>query len=166
MDNPKPLPEAAEQALPGPHWRRPKGPGTPEILPLRLTLQPGGLAVELTEPEAVIGRHSDVDLRLPLPDVSRRHCRLFFADGGWHLLDLGSLNGVYVNGERLQRARLHHGDRISLGGFTLEVDLGRQVPVVALRPDEPVKSGEVLQSIVNALPLAEDESPFPQRKAS
>ena len=66
---------------------------------LKLVLQPNGLAVELTRPNMLLGRHSTADLRLPLPDVSRRHCRFLYTDGHWFVQDLQSLNGTFVNQE-------------------------------------------------------------------
>src|SRR5262245_19633359 len=53
-----------------------RAPG-PDFMPMRLVMDPGGLAVELKHPELIVGRHSEADLRLPLPEVSRRHCKLF-----------------------------------------------------------------------------------------
>ena len=83
------------------------------------------LAIDKTEamvvvdrPEMVAGRHSDADIRLPLPDVSRRHCRFAWADGRWEVSDLGSLNGLWVNDRPVQHATLEHGDRVRIGGFT------------------------------------------------
>src|SRR5689334_11928171 len=75
------LPNEA-QGLPvqGPH--RPPGRG-PDPIPLRLILLPSGMIVDLTEAEVIVGRHSDADVRLPLPDVSRRHCRFVWCDGAW-----------------------------------------------------------------------------------
>ena len=131
--------EASGLPLQGPHWHRGQGADLPPtFLPLRLRLQPGGQTVELTTPNAVIGRHTDADLRLPLPDVSRRHCRCFFADGSWQIVDLNSLNGIYVNGERVQQADLHHGDVLGIGGFTFEVDL----TVLEPRSSSPVVPSE------------------------
>src|SRR5438128_1985002 len=77
------------------------GPFGPDLqcdfVPLRLLAQPGGLCIELTKPDMLIGRHSEADVRLALPDVSRRHCRFVFAQGQWQVIDLNSLNGIYVN---------------------------------------------------------------------
>jgi pSer/pThr/pTyr-binding forkhead associated (FHA) protein len=98
-----------------------------DFFPLRLLLQPGGLSVDLNKPDMVIGRHSQADVRLSLPDVSRRHCRFLFADGTWRVCDLSSLNGIFVNGERLQDATLFHGDRIRIGSLMFEVDLGADI---------------------------------------
>jgi pSer/pThr/pTyr-binding forkhead associated (FHA) protein len=88
-----------------------------------LVLQPSGASVEVSRSEVVIGRHSEADIRLPLPDVSRRHCRLNFVEGCWQVVDLHSLNGVYVNGEQVLQSPLHHGDLMRIGGFTFAVDL-------------------------------------------
>jgi predicted component of type VI protein secretion system len=121
------------------------------FFPLRLQLLPGGLSLELTKPNQLLGRHSQADLRLPLPDVSRRHCRLVFEAGGWHVVDLESLNGVYVNGERVRESALRPGDRLRIGGFTFAVELALVVePPTAAQGDE-VRPG-VLRSIVEALP--------------
>ncbi len=91
--------------------------------PLRLLLQPGGLCVELARPDMIVGRHSSADVRLALPDVSRRHCRFVFSDRQWEVFDLNSLNGIFVNGARLQEAVLSHGDTVRIGSLTFRVDL-------------------------------------------
>ena len=118
----------------------------PGFAPLRLKLQPGGLSVELTRPSNLIGRHSDADVRLALPDVSRRHCRFVFADGGWQVIDLNSLNGVQVNGEQVLQAPLENGDLLRIGGFTFAVDL--TAPAAGLGSPGHVRSiVETLSSI-------------------
>jgi pSer/pThr/pTyr-binding forkhead associated (FHA) protein len=99
------------------------------FVPMRLLLQPGGLCVDINKPQMIVGRHSEADVRLGLPDVSRRHCRFVFADDSWQVYDLNSLNGVFVNGERLHQAAIRHGDRIRIGSLTFEVDLGATVSV-------------------------------------
>lgn len=141
MDEPRVDTEAADRPVQGPHWHsvRPEEPG-PVVPPLRLVLRPGNAVVDCTRPDLVIGRHSGADVRLPLPDVSRRHCRLVCADGAWHLIDLNSLNGVHVNGERVQQVVLHHHDQVRIGGFTFEVDLGVADPTVCLADDAAAPS--------------------------
>ncbi|NJN37217.1 MAG: FHA domain-containing protein [Nitrospiraceae bacterium] len=37
----------------------------------------------MNRPDMIVGRHTECDIRLPLPDVSRRHCRLQFVEGCW-----------------------------------------------------------------------------------
>lgn len=90
--------------------------------PLRLRMQPGGHAIDLNGPDLLFGRHSEADLCMPLPDVSRRHCRFVYSAEGWEMIDLGSLNGVYVNGERVERAMLRPGDTLKICSLQFEVE--------------------------------------------
>jgi hypothetical protein len=118
MDDLSPAREdAASAALPQP-------PVPPDFIPLRLFLHPAGAMMEVTRADALVGRHTDADVRLPLPDVSRRHCRLVWQDGRWQVLDLNSLNGVFVNDRQVQQATLQAGDLLRIGGFVFRVELG------------------------------------------
>lgn len=66
-----------------------------------------------------IGRRPECDLALPSPLVSREHARLHCGQEGVDIEDLGSVNGTYVNGRRIQgRGRLTQGDRVGIGGFS------------------------------------------------
>jgi pSer/pThr/pTyr-binding forkhead associated (FHA) protein len=58
------------------------------------------------------------------PNVSRRHIELRRGDGGWTAVDLGSTNGMKVNGRRIGHAELNPGDRITIGvtDLTFELD--------------------------------------------
>jgi pSer/pThr/pTyr-binding forkhead associated (FHA) protein len=130
------------------------------FVPLRLVLKPSGVAVELTRPDMLIGRHSEADVRLPLPDVSRRHCRFTFSDGSWHVRDLKSLNGTYVNDQPIECIPVGQGDTVRIGGFTFEVDL-----VGTAQTSEILQAAEgVLLSISRALPRPDPERE--QRRAS
>jgi pSer/pThr/pTyr-binding forkhead associated (FHA) protein len=84
---------------------------------LRLVLQPTGVFVDLKQPLAIAGRHSSADVRLPLPNISRRHCQFLFQNDAWHVMDLHSVNGVFVNGERITHTILHDHDTIGIGTF-------------------------------------------------
>jgi serine phosphatase RsbU (regulator of sigma subunit)/pSer/pThr/pTyr-binding forkhead associated (FHA) protein len=65
--------------------------------------------------EVVIGRASDADLVLSPQHVSRRHAKLLAQPNGYELEDLESSYGTFVNGERVNRRPLRHGDRIVFG---------------------------------------------------
>jgi pSer/pThr/pTyr-binding forkhead associated (FHA) protein len=148
----------------GPHWHRGQERELPAaFVPLRLLLQPSGLSVEMSRPEMLVGRHSEADVRLALPDVSRRHCRFVFADNRWQVFDLNSMNGVFVNGQRVQQACLSHRDRISIGSLTFEVDLSAPPQPAAVAGN---KGGAVLQSIAEALPSVLRTLEKEPRKAS
>jgi len=152
MDDHSAPPEAPRLPLRGPHCPGNFGPLPPGFFSLRLTMQPDGAVLELTRPDMLLGRHTGSDVRLPLPDVSRRHCQFVFEDGHWHVLDLKSLNGVFVNGERVVRCLLRHGDEVRIGGFTFVADLETGMKAAAAPATSPPKSTNVLQSIADALP--------------
>ncbi len=67
----------------------------------------------------IVGRSRSCDLRLPEGDASRRHAEITGNTQGFTLFDLGSTNGTYVNGERVQERRLEPGDRIQIGGSAI-----------------------------------------------
>ena len=92
------------------------------FVPLRLRSETGQEIVEIDQMSAVVGRHSDADVRLIAADVSRRHCRLYFSDGVWKAQDLSSLNGMFLNGEAVRVATLYMGDRLRLGTTTFVVE--------------------------------------------
>jgi pSer/pThr/pTyr-binding forkhead associated (FHA) protein len=73
----------------------------------------------LTHPVTVIGRAAECDVRLEDSGVSRRHAEVRYADGKVGIVDLGSTNGITVNGKSVERAELHDGDRIDVASSTL-----------------------------------------------
>ncbi|MDA2811383.1 DUF3662 and FHA domain-containing protein [Nocardiopsis sp. RSe5-2] len=102
-------------------------PGKP-----RLLISPGGAATEgttagqgmqqsyeLTTPVTLLGRGTDCDLRLVDNGVSRHHAEIRLEDDEAVLVDLGSTNGTFVNGQQVRRVGLVDGTRISLGRTTM-----------------------------------------------
>ncbi|HVS68790.1 MAG TPA: DUF3662 and FHA domain-containing protein [Mycobacteriales bacterium] len=73
----------------------------------------------LTHAVTVIGRSSDCDLRLDDPGASRKHAEIRYSDGRVGVVDLGSTNGISVNGKPTERVELKDGDRIDIGHTTL-----------------------------------------------
>ena len=102
--------------------------------------------------DLLIGRHAPEDEgRLgDDPEISRHHARVSRgADGRLAIEDLGSANGTYVNGERIDAPQtLEHGDLIRVGKTVLEVTDGSGVPAAEPAPSEPpgaaVAAGAVL----------------------
>jgi hypothetical protein len=74
----------------------------------------------LTGGAILVGRASQSDIVVPVPEVSRRHCRIVLDGGQAELEDLESVRGTWVNGRRVNRCRLHDGDRIEIGRRILQ----------------------------------------------
>ena len=66
-----------------------------------------------------VGRHPDSDIFLDDITVSRRHAEIRRTPGGFSLHDVGSLNGTYINRERVEEAGLRSGDEIQIGKFKI-----------------------------------------------
>jgi pSer/pThr/pTyr-binding forkhead associated (FHA) protein len=66
-----------------------------------------------------LGRHPDSEISLDDITVSRRHAEIHRTDDGYTVTDAGSLNGTYVNQERIEKAPLRQGDELQIGKFRL-----------------------------------------------
>jgi hypothetical protein len=90
-----------------------------------LVLEVNGTRHPLQPPGLVIGRGSDADLRINDPGISRRHAQIRVTAAGPQLkidiVDLGSTNGILVNGQRVQQAVLQEGSRIEVGSTRMLV---------------------------------------------
>ena len=132
-----------------------------DFAPLRLMLQDATAGIDLTAPDLVLGRHSKSDIRLPLPDVSRRHCRFVYSGGHWQVIDLQSLNGVWVNDQPVQRSPLYPGDRLRIGELVFTVAL----PDQAETPAEPPAAEPSLYDLFRASMTQTQSAPVPRRRA-
>jgi len=96
---------------------------------LILATAEGQQAIEL-RPINSLGRHPNNSIQLLDKIVSKEHCILEQRDGGFVLRDLGSLNGTYVNSERVRgEIMLRHGDEIALGSTRARYDDGHGPPI-------------------------------------
>lgn len=128
-----------------------------------------GECYELKSAEAVIGRYPFCEVVLPTHTVSREHARIVHADGKHFIEDLGSLNGTFLNGERVRkRTELHDKDRIRLYEILLLYHEGQAEtaqPVSELAPSAAAEAdsdeeGPRPLAVVNMLTLQ------PQSKAT
>ena len=99
-------------------------PPPPEREVVTLTID--GQKHEVTSSRVVIGRSREADIRVSDVNVSRRHAEVRQEGAGYWIVDMGSTNGLEVNGKRAERARLRDGDRILLG--STEIVFGLALP--------------------------------------
>jgi pSer/pThr/pTyr-binding forkhead associated (FHA) protein len=90
--------------------------------------------------EIVVGRASDVAIVLVEEMVSRRHARFVMTESDVAVEDLGSTNGTFVNGEKIQRSSLKEGDRVLIGTSIMKVVQGEQGPTSKRRVLTPKPS--------------------------
>ncbi len=83
-------------------------------------------ALRFVIPEGVceVGRATEAEIRIPSGSVSKRHARLICRDGNLSVEDLGSTNGTFVNGRRVERCVLVRHDRVQFASSLFRVDVG------------------------------------------
>jgi type VI secretion system FHA domain protein len=126
------------------------------------------IQAEFDEAGGVLGRAADNAMVLPDPGrhVSRMHASIDFRAGRYLIRGLSSASPVYLNGAPLcngDEAQLHHGDRIAIGGYLLEVaDLPANLPKSAAQGPDRVKEGFFLKKTTEAGPagIPDDFDPF------
>ena len=102
---------------------------------------------------ATIGRHPRSDVVIPDRRISRSHAEVARIGEDWMIRDLGSANGIYLNGERVRLARLGDGDRLRLGQTVFTVSLQSEF------------AGEVSSGSLEADPVKPAGERPPRRRA-
>ncbi|WP_405599934.1 DUF3662 and FHA domain-containing protein [Streptomyces sp. NBC_01410] len=99
--------------------RRPApGPGPMPSTQVRRWIEINGTRHQISRPTLVLGRSTDADVRIDDPGVSRRHCEIRTGTPST-IQDLGSTNGIVVDGQHTTRATLRDGSRIVVGSTTI-----------------------------------------------
>ena len=111
----------------------------------------GGDPIPLRRGILTIGRRESCDISLKFPNVSGLHCELAFKDAGyWQVRDLGSTNGIKVNGERVLNRALRPGDEIAIAKRKYKIPYnltpsGEAALEAVLSADEDVFSQSLLE---------------------
>jgi diguanylate cyclase (GGDEF)-like protein len=77
--------------------------------------------------EIVVGRGSDCDIQIDRDSVSRRHARIYRVNNAWHVEDLGSTNGSYINDVPIQQSPLRDLDFVKIGSAIFKFLSGASV---------------------------------------
>jgi pSer/pThr/pTyr-binding forkhead associated (FHA) protein len=90
-------------------------------MPAHLLSLADGPSILLDKPILLFGRHEECDVQLNSKKVSRRHCVLAQVGDYLVIRDLGSTNGVRINGDRVAEGKLRPGDELQIGNFKYQV---------------------------------------------
>jgi len=128
-------------------FQPPPAAGAPPGAPVRLcgVLVRGERVYRLEAPATVLGRSRQCDVVINDPNVSRRHAEVRREGDGYVLVDLGSTNGLTVNGQEVKRAALADGDQVQLGTTALRFER-RQRSSFALETNRAVARGRAVHS--------------------
>ena len=137
---------------------------------IRLKKPDGTSAIfELGEKPLTIGRSPDADITILDERASRMHCGIRLWDGEYFAKDLQSKNGTYLNGEKIEMARIKPGDRIRVGATVLAVEdetTGADVPgtetslnTLQQEMDEGKGYNTILREIVSEVKPADGSPP-------
>lgn len=100
-------------------------------MPAHLLSLTDGPSILIDKPILLFGRHTECDVQLNSKKVSRRHCCIAQVNDYLVIRDLGSTNGVKINGRRVVEGKLVPGDEVTIGNFRYQVCgdvLGRPEP--------------------------------------
>ena len=117
-----PLPNEALAAVSGTQVLSPEQARAAGLVREQVTLYVSGQPFRITQKITTMGRSRDCDIVVPDPNVSRVHAEVRHEGLEYVLVDLGSTNGIEVNGRRVLRHSLRDGDRVSLGGADVAVE--------------------------------------------
>lgn len=119
---------------------------------MRLTATNGDIAPIVLEPSqdnVILGRLPRQGVKIEHQTISREHARLFQRDGAWQVADLNSSNGTFVNGKKVSRHAVQHGDLVRFGELEFRVDLAS-----APSPSAPTSSDPSEEDIFGDGPSA------------
>ena len=143
-------------------------------MPAQLVALNDGPSIWLDKPILLVGRHPECDVQIDSRKISRRHCCIAQVSNYLVVRDLGSTNGVRINGTRVLEGRLTPGDELTIGSHRYRVSWDSVVPEGpplrrvkdTLRSRQP---GEVeddeLESSDEPVPLPEPRRAAPPRPA-
>lgn len=119
-------------------------------MPAQLVALTDGPTILLDKPILLLGRHAECDIQLNSRKISRRHCCIAQVSNYLVVRDLGSTNGIRVNGVRVIEGKLKAGDELTVGNFRYQLTwddkpasapVAKQaVPARAARPSKPAAS--------------------------
>jgi predicted component of type VI protein secretion system len=134
-------------------------------MPARLVALDEGSDIPLDRTMVVVGRHPQCDARLDSLRISRHHCCMTQDNGDVVVRDLGSTNGIRINGQRVELGRLRPGDELSIAHIRYRLDGGQAHEVTLVDrnsvADVPNEIGP-LSPLASSSEAPVEPMPFPE----
>jgi predicted component of type VI protein secretion system len=113
-------------------------------MPAQLVALNDGPNILLDKPILLVGRHPECDIQIDSRKISRRHCCIAQVSDYLVVRDLGSTNGVRINGVRVTEGRLNAGDELTVGNHRYQVawEANLLPPRRAAAPQQPLRDAE------------------------
>lgn len=108
-----------------------------------------------------VGRLGSAQIKLDDPQAARIHAVLEFSGNEVSLIDMGSTSGTAVNGQRVQKVALNHGDQVTIGNTTLVIGLGAPAAQPAPHAVDPRVANTAFSTAVTASFAAPQPQPVP-----
>jgi FHA domain len=131
-------------------------------MPARLVALDDGPDINLDRAMVVVGRHPSCDTRLDSLRVSRHHCCMTQENGEVMVRDLGSTNGIRINGQRVEIGRIRAGDELSIAHIRYRLENGQAHEQtiaevggagVSARPADEERIGSIAARPLDVVPL-------------
>lgn len=136
-------------------------------MPPQLVALGDGPDILLDKPILLIGRHQECDIQIPSRKISRRHCCIAQVNDHLVVRDLGSTNGIRVNGARVNEGKLESGDELIIGNFKYQVRLNAvaapapaPIPKQAAKPSPKPAPAPAPKSLPSPFDSGEDPIPL------
>lgn len=127
-------------------------------MPAQLLALNEGPNIVLDKPILLLGRHQECDIQIGSRKVSRRHCCLAQVDGYFVVRDLGSTNGIRINGVKVMEGNLKNGDELTIGNQRYQLQWASKAAEdasLALPPSPSMQPDHNLDSFENPVALPE-----------
>jgi pSer/pThr/pTyr-binding forkhead associated (FHA) protein len=144
-------------------------------MPAQLIALTDGPNILLDKPILLLGRHPECDIQIESRKISRRHCCIALVNDHLVVRDLGSTNGIRINGVRVQEGNLRSNDELTIGNSrykvrweTMDIQMPQPREKEPVLPKESPRVGrveslddDVLESCEEPVPLEEPDAESP-----
>ncbi len=134
-------------------------------MPAQLLALDDGPSILLDKPILLLGRHPECDIQIDSRKISRRHCCIARVNDYLVVRDLGSTNGLRINGVRVLEGRLTEGDELTIGTSRYEVvwesaegNGVHRKPAAKAKPSPAPVEDDVLESSDEPVPLPDPDA--------